>query len=72
MAGTASVHVGRCNYVDKAQVEHVRGLPSLCVVEHPTYHHNVPAFLEREGLLVPMIKAEVMALLRGGDSSVGS
>ena len=55
--------VGRMNYVDRAQVDHVRHVPRVRVVEHPTFHHNVPAFLERTGALVTLLKAELLALL---------
>ena len=33
-------------------------------VEHPTFHHNVPMFLEREDELVPLLKRELLELLR--------
>ena len=63
MDGVAKVHVGRCNYVDVAQVESVRDEASVEVHAHATFHHNVPAYLEREGRLVPMIKRECVELL---------
>ena len=63
--GTCTVHAGRTNYVDTAQVAHVAHMPSVVVEAWPTFHHNVPAFLEREGRLVPLIKRELAALLRG-------
>ena len=63
MGGTACVHCGRSNYVDLAQVEHVRDLPKLQVRAWPTFHHNVPAWLEKEGRLVPLIKQELVRLL---------
>ena len=63
--GIASVHCGRGNFVDKAQVEHVRGCKSVRVVEHPTFHHNVPAFLERAGVLVALIRRELLEILVG-------
>ena len=63
LEGVASVHVGRGNYVDVAQVQAVAHCPSVRLVQHATFHHNVPAFLEREGLLVPLIKSEIVELL---------
>ena len=39
-------------------------MPSVAVVEHDTFHHNVPMFLEREGGLVPLLKRTLLALLR--------
>jgi acyl-CoA synthetase (AMP-forming)/AMP-acid ligase II/Leucine-rich repeat (LRR) protein len=64
--GVCTVHAGRTNYVDTAQVAHVAHMPSVAVEAWPTFHHNVPAFLEREGRLVPLIKRELVALLRMG------
>ena len=66
LVGVACVHVGRCNYVDVSQVEIVRHVPTVRVTEHATFHHNVPAFLEREGLLLPMIRAACVELLLEG------
>ena len=62
--GVCTLHAGRTNYVDMAQVTHVAHMPSVAVEAWPTFHHNVPAFLEREGRLVPLIKRELAALLR--------
>ena len=44
----------------------VRDAPSVAVVEHETYHHNVPQFLEGEGELVPLLRSEVARLLLHG------
>ena len=63
MKGTATVHVGRTNYVDVAQTRHVEGLGRCTITMHDTYHHNVPQFLQQQGLLGAMIKAEVLELL---------
>lgn len=63
--GRAAVHVGSGNAVDVMQAGLVRGInSSVAVVEHNTFHHNVPMFLEREGRLVPLLKAVLLALLR--------
>ena len=62
-ARTVAVHCGGGNYVDVAQVAVVRDAPSVAVVEHETYHHNVPQFLEGEGELVPLLRSEVARLL---------
>ena len=45
------------------QADCLRSLPAVDVVEHDTFHHNVPMFLEREGLLIPLLKRECLALL---------
>jgi hypothetical protein len=37
---------------------------AVVVVEHDTFHHNVPMHLEREGLLVPLLKRELVELVR--------
>ena len=63
MKGTATVHVGRTNFVDVAQTRHVEGLGQCTITTHDTYHHNVPQFLQQQGLLGAMIKAEVLELL---------
>ena len=62
--GRVAVHVGRQNAVDVMQADMVRGSPAVTVVEHETFHHNVPMFLEREGALVPLLKRELLELLR--------
>ena len=64
LRGHADVHVGRCNYVDVAQVAPIAHEASVRVHTHNTYHHNVPAYLEREGRLGPMVKAACVELLR--------
>ena len=64
MRGSAAVHVGTGNLVDMQQVALVRGSQGLVVTEHDTFHHNVPMYLEREGLLVSLFKRELIALLR--------
>lgn len=33
------------------------------VVHHDTFQHNVPMHLEREGMLVPLFKRELLQLL---------
>lgn len=58
-----SVHVGGENMEDVLQAERVEEIEGLAVVHHPTFHHNVPMFLEREGALVTLLKNEVLALL---------
>ena len=63
-AGSIVVHVGTGNHVDMAQVATVRQAPAVHVVEHETFHHNVPAHLEGQGELVPMLKAEALHVLR--------
>ena len=59
------VHVGAGNAVDMMQARLVAHAPGLDLHEHDTFHHNVPMFLEREGLLVPLLKRELLALLQG-------
>ena len=63
--GRAAVHVGAGNAVDMMQARLVAHAPGLALHEHDTFHHNVPMFLEREGLLVPLLKRELLALLQG-------
>ena len=58
------MHVGAGNAVDVMQAEQVKGIGGLRVAEHPTFHHNVPMFLEREGQLVPLLKRALLRLLR--------
>ena len=58
--------------VDVAQVRSVAHLSSVRVVQHATFHHNVPAYLEREGLLVPMVRSEVVGLVLGGAVGVAA
>ena len=41
----------------------MRHVPSVRVVEHSTFHHNVPAFLERTGALVPLLRRALLALM---------
>jgi hypothetical protein len=41
----------------------VEGLGQCTITTHDTYHHNVPQFLQQQGLLGAMIKAEVLELL---------
>ena len=60
---TGGEHVGRQNAVDVMQADTVRGLAT--VVEHETFHHNVPAFLERAGVLVALIRRELLEILVG-------
>ena len=61
------IHVGSDNLEDVLQAERVAGgeagVGAVEVVKHSTFHHNVPMFLEREGLLVPLFKRELVALL---------
>jgi len=59
-----TVHVGASNHVDLAQVECMRNLSGVHVVEHATFHHNVPQFLEGNGDLVPLVKDEILTLMR--------
>ena len=63
-AGSVVVHVGTGNHVDMAQVATVRHAAAVQVVEHETFHHNVPAHLEGQGELVSLLKAEVLHVLR--------
>ena len=64
LARTITVHVGNGNHVDMAQVGSIPRAPSVYVVEHDTFHHNVPAHLEAQGELVPLLKAEALIMLR--------
>ena len=63
------LHVGSDNLEDVLQAERVAGgdggvgIGAVEVVKHDTFHHNVPMFLEREGLLVPLFKRELVALM---------
>ena len=34
------------------------------VVEHNTFHHNVPQLLQQQGELVPLLKDEMLRVLR--------
>ena len=56
-----------CVTVDAGQARLVAAFPAVCLVEHATFHHNVPQFLEREGMLVPLLKRELLALMRPAD-----
>eukprot|EP01046_Picozoa_sp_COSAG06_P015786 COSAG06_NODE_1023_length_11042_cov_2.398337_1_plen_2013_part_00 len=58
-----SVHVGAGNLEDVLQARLISGLRSVRVEHHDTFHHNVPMYLEREGLLVPLLKRELLALM---------
>ena len=62
---SVAVHVGTGNHVDMAQVESVPAAASVDVVSHETFHHNVPAYLEAMGELVPLLKAEALRVLAG-------
>ena len=68
-ACAATVHVGGGNHVDLAQVACVRGVASVRVVEHDTFHHNVPQFLQQAGELVPLLRDEVMRVLRAAEAA---
>ena len=61
---TVALHVGGSNLEDVQQASRLRGMAGVIIVEHDTFHHNVPMHLEREGLLVPIFKREAAALLR--------
>ena len=58
------VHVGASNLEDMVQAATLRGLPCVTIVEHETFHHNIPMFLEREGRLLYLLKRELLELLR--------
>ena len=71
-----SVHVGSGNLEDLLQAARLR-VSSACaqnakapshrrcaIIEHDTFHHNIPMYLEREGLLVSLFKQECEELLR--------
>ena len=60
---TVSVHVGAGNLEDVLQARLVERLSAVRVVQHDTFQHNVPMHLEREGLLVPLLKQELLALM---------
>lgn len=57
------MHVGSGNAVDVMQASLVQMIAGVRVVEHNTFHHNVPMFLERESHLVPLLKREMLTLL---------
>ena len=38
--------------------------PNPDQVEHDTFHHNVPQFLQQQGELVPLLKDEMLRVLR--------
>lgn len=58
-----SVHVGSGNAVDVAQAALLAGAAGVEIVQHDTFHHNVPMYLEREGLLIGLIKSACAELL---------
>ena len=58
-----SVHVGAGNLEDVLQARLLEGLSVVRIVQHDTFQHNVPMHLEREGLLVPLLKRELLALM---------
>ena len=58
-----SVHVGAGNLEDVLQARLIERLSAVRVVQHDTFQHNVPMHLEREGLLVPLLKRELLALM---------
>jgi len=62
--GSVAVHVGMGNHVDMAQVDTIPKKASVHVVAHETFHHNVPAYLEGMGELVPLLKAEALRALK--------
>ena len=64
MRGSVAVHVGVGNLEDMAQAAQVRQFSNVTTVEHDTFHHNVPMHLEREGMLVPLLKRELAELVR--------
>ena len=59
-----AVHVGGSNLEDVTQAARVRELHSVEIVEHDTFHHNVPQFLQQQGELVPLLKDEILRVLR--------
>ena len=67
--GAATVHVGAGNHVDVAQVSSVAALESVHVVEHDTFHHNVPQYLQQRGELVALLKDEMLRVLRRAEES---
>ena len=48
---------------DVLQARLIEPLSAVRVVQHDTFQHNVPMHLEREGLLVPLLKRELLALM---------
>ena len=68
-----TVHVGSGNHVDVAQVACLRpSAPSLRVVGHDTFHHNVPQLLQQQGALVPLLKDEVLRALTRDDAATAA
>lgn len=63
-ASVVAVHVGAHNHVDALQVAAVPSSQAVHVVEHDTFHHNVPAHLESLGELVPLLRDEAFGVLR--------
>ena len=59
--------MGTGNLEDVLQAARSAGSEGCAIVEHDTFHHNVPQFLEREGMLVPLLKRELLALMRPAD-----
>ena len=49
------------------QVNFVRGVGDVNIVEHETYHHNVPQFLQQRGELVPLLKRELVRCLMASE-----
>ena len=47
----------------KEQEASVAGLASVHVVEHDTFHHNVPQFLQQHGELVPLLEGKITLTL---------
>ena len=39
-------------------------MEGVAVQEHDTFHHNVPQFLQQQGELVPLLKDEMIRVLR--------
>lgn len=78
-ATTTTIHVGSGNLEDVLQARRAAGVDGIDIISHDTFHHNVPMYLEREGLLVTLFKREVARLLQvqisrklepsGGDST---
>ena len=62
--GSVAVHVGGGNLEDMTQARALRGRRGVVVVEHDTFHHNIPMFLEREQALVPLLKRELVEMMR--------
>ena len=63
MRGSVAVHAGLGNLVDMHQAGLVSGARGVTLETHDTFHHNVPMYLEREGLLVTLFKQELLELL---------